>query len=403
MQMSRLQGLVVRACPLCALVPPHPPPLCSMPSHSRHTFQRCSLQKRRNTDQRAAVQACHLEAVTVSGYWRLPAAPPGARLAVHNHCWSAVKLEGRWRLLDATAAAAARGHAPFFVAPEQFRVTHLPLNAPWSLTRDYMAKDAFFAQPWLSCAFLSKGGRLLSHGIEAVTALPAPAAGGPLPIAALEFAVPPGYRCAACQPLVVHRVAERCCFHHIVSHSLRAQHAAYNNTCLLHYTRFAAQRQSWHTIGSRVKVCLTFAPRCRLAHRVLDSAGALLYDPALPPWAYHATARAACGHAYQDEVPGAAGATPVATPGGALACRRARVAVALPAPGRYVHVVYLVRDVKDAVAVEVVGGPRLELVLEERELALRIAVRARRGAAACCGTRAAGMMVFLCACDACRL
>jgi hypothetical protein len=141
-------------------------------------------------------KACHLEAVTVSGYWRTDALFPGATLGVHNHCWNAVKVNGKWRLLDCTHAAMEGGHVAFFSAPHHFRITHQPLNAPWSLMRDYISNDDFFAQPWIRCCFLNAGGRVVTHGLPAVTRLRPPQQGSFLPVATMALAIPPTHSCA---------------------------------------------------------------------------------------------------------------------------------------------------------------------------------------------------------------
>jgi transglutaminase/protease-like cytokinesis protein 3 len=54
-------------------------------------------------------RALHLEAVQLSGFWRdsssMGGLVPGSRLTAHNHSWVAVKVNGRWRLLDCAYAA----------------------------------------------------------------------------------------------------------------------------------------------------------------------------------------------------------------------------------------------------------------------------------------------------------
>lgn len=47
--------------------------------------------------------AVHMEAVQLSGFWKAgghASVGPGDKLAAHNHSWVAVKVNGRWRLLD---------------------------------------------------------------------------------------------------------------------------------------------------------------------------------------------------------------------------------------------------------------------------------------------------------------
>ena len=136
---------------------------------------------------------------------------------VHDHCWVAVKVDGRWRLLDVADATARRGECPFFVAPEHFRLTRLPLNAPWSLLPGFLSESDFFAQPYTAARFLCAGGRVLRGAAAAVMDTPAPKLGQALPVAVLELAVPPGYRCA--QTCVKVYAAGPSCLHGSPGHS----------------------------------------------------------------------------------------------------------------------------------------------------------------------------------------
>lgn len=144
----------------------------------------------------AMAKACHLEAVMVSGYWRHDDSAPGEGMASHNHCWNAVKVNGLWRLVDCAAGARLGGHTAFFTLPEHFRLAYQPLNAPWSLLRDYISNEAFFAQPWARTCFFNHGCRVLSPAtLAAVQQLPPAMQGLPLPAPVLRVAVAPGFRC----------------------------------------------------------------------------------------------------------------------------------------------------------------------------------------------------------------
>jgi hypothetical protein len=140
-------------------------------------------------------KACHLEAVTVSGFWRNEHVWPGAELQAHNHCWNAVKVEGRWRLIDCTEGVLACGHTVFFTDPLHFHVSHQPLNAPWSLLRDYITNADFFHQPWARCAFFNAGCRILTPHLSGAQLLPRPYEGSPLPVMSMSLAIPRKYRC----------------------------------------------------------------------------------------------------------------------------------------------------------------------------------------------------------------
>ena len=294
----------------------------------------------------ALAKACHLEAVAVSGYWRSIALPPGAALAVHNHCWNAVKVQGRWRLLDISQAALERGHVAFFSSPEHYAVTHLPLNAPWLLMRNYLAQAAFFQQPWVCGSFLNAGGRLLNRGLCAVTQLPPPMEGTVLPAQQLTVAVPPGYTCA------VH---------------LRWARTGCAPSCLP-ALRFDQPQRCVHAA-------------CRVTQRLLTPAGEQLLPSAPPEWRRAADARTAAttrGAPLFQHVHASShgGHTPVATPIGELACTAHTLAVALPRPGTYLHEVILHRAVPNAMAVELRGGAcePLALTLTESQVAIRVQV-----------------------------
>ena len=151
----------------------------------------------------AMAKACHLEAVMVPGYWRHDNIAPGQELTAHNHCWNAVKVNGLWRLVDCAAGTRLGGHAAFFTLPEHFRLAYQPLNAPWSLLRNYISNGAFFAQLWARTCFFNLGCRVLSpDALSAVQHLPLPMQGLPLPAPVLCFAVAPGHRCTPPPPAV---------------------------------------------------------------------------------------------------------------------------------------------------------------------------------------------------------
>jgi hypothetical protein len=146
----------------------------------------------------ALAKACHLEAVTVSGFWRHEGLQPGTNLVAHNHCWNAIKVDGLWRLVDCADGARLRGHMPFYTSPEHFRGTYQPLNAPWSLLRNYISDKAFFAQIWASVYFYKAGCRVLEpQNSSSVVHLPAPMEGLPLPAPSMMLAIGPGYTYAA--------------------------------------------------------------------------------------------------------------------------------------------------------------------------------------------------------------
>lgn len=127
---------------------------------------------------------------------------PGMDLIAHNHCWNAIKVDGLWRLVDCADGARLQGHTrSFFTAPDHFRTVYQPLNAPWSLLRDYISDKAFFSQMWASVRFFKSHCRVLEPVPgTAVVNLPAPMEGLPLPVQFLTLAIAPGYTYAIFVP-----------------------------------------------------------------------------------------------------------------------------------------------------------------------------------------------------------
>lgn len=103
--------------------------------------------------------------------------------------------------MDCADGARLRGHTAFFTSPEHFRAAYQPLNAPWSLLRNYISDADFFAQSWASARFYNSGCRILEPNLSlAVVQLPAPMEGLPLPAPSMLLAIGPGYTYAAAAP-----------------------------------------------------------------------------------------------------------------------------------------------------------------------------------------------------------
>ncbi|GLI64974.1 hypothetical protein VaNZ11_008382 [Volvox africanus] len=135
-------------------------------------------------------RACELDAVTIPGYWKHAALAPGERVHAHNHCWAGVKVNGRWRLVDPTAAALAGGHCPFYIPPEAFIYSYWPLEAAWQLLPEPLSQEVWWALPYASLAFFAEGCQLGDARLEAVNLLPAAREGGVLPAFQLNMAAP---------------------------------------------------------------------------------------------------------------------------------------------------------------------------------------------------------------------
>ncbi|HZT42620.1 MAG TPA: transglutaminase domain-containing protein [Chthonomonadaceae bacterium] len=133
-------------------------------------------------------RAAGLEAVVLSGYGRgagyvAGAAYPHARFTrrsgastgvLANHAWNAVKIDGRWQLLDCTWGAGGafagtgiftRRFEPFFflTPPDQFLYTHLPSDPKWQLLDPPVSTAHHERLPYLRAAFFTNGLTLDSH------------------------------------------------------------------------------------------------------------------------------------------------------------------------------------------------------------------------------------------------
>ncbi|KAF8063013.1 hypothetical protein HT031_003852 [Scenedesmus sp. PABB004] len=142
----------------------------------------------------ALARACGLEAAQLHGWWKAGGAagvPPGGRLAAHNHAWAAVKVGGRWRLLDPVAGMLGSGQ-PFFTAPEAFIHSHLPLESCWQLLPSPLSAEAWWQLPEAAPALFAAGGALLDGHLRARTELPPPREGQALPGLMIPLAAPDG-------------------------------------------------------------------------------------------------------------------------------------------------------------------------------------------------------------------
>jgi len=89
-----------------------------------------------------------------------------------DHAWNAVKVNGKWRLLDVTWAAGHRGPSGFekqfsgwffFPKPEYFVQSHLPSNPRWQFVDPPWSKQRFDSLPHTWAAFFELGLALGSH------------------------------------------------------------------------------------------------------------------------------------------------------------------------------------------------------------------------------------------------
>jgi hypothetical protein len=112
-------------------------------------------------------KAAGLEIVYVTGDARTTGNP----LVGEAHAWNAVKIEGRWYLMDATWDAGfpdgnefkKQYRSDYFLTPPAvFGVSHFPDNPKWQLMDNPVSRGDFFRRPMMSPAFYADGFELLS-------------------------------------------------------------------------------------------------------------------------------------------------------------------------------------------------------------------------------------------------
>lgn len=127
----------------------------------------------------ALAASAGLESVHVSGYAKGTGYLPGEPFTGPNHAWNAVRIEGRWQLVDCTWGAGnldeegkyERVFEPYYFMPppEEFLFTHFPLEQRWQLVDSPITLEQFIERPLLKTAFFTCGLRLLSHRYAIVT------------------------------------------------------------------------------------------------------------------------------------------------------------------------------------------------------------------------------------------
>jgi len=120
-------------------------------------------------------QAAGLEAATVPGYAKGLGYEAGDVLEGRpsNHAWNAVRIAGQWKLLDCTWGAGAvdtdgeyhqRFEPHYFCTPpEEFLLTHFPLDDKWQLVKKSISLADFEKFPYVKPAFFRCGLTLKSH------------------------------------------------------------------------------------------------------------------------------------------------------------------------------------------------------------------------------------------------
>lgn len=112
-----------------------------------------------------------LEAVTISGYSKGYGYSPGMHFTEPaDHAWNAVKIEGKWHLIDSTWGAGKVDKDGkynkefddyyFLTSPEKFIFDHLPEDPHWQLLDEPISKEEFEDLVCLEPAFFDLGIRL---------------------------------------------------------------------------------------------------------------------------------------------------------------------------------------------------------------------------------------------------
>lgn len=106
----------------------------------------------------------------ISGFAKGYSYQPGDHFTESNHAWNAVKIDGKWRLMDVTWAhgygvtkngklCSVNKFEPYWfdVNPREFLFTHLPEQSKWQLVPAPIGIKLYENLPWLNEAFFKFG------------------------------------------------------------------------------------------------------------------------------------------------------------------------------------------------------------------------------------------------------
>lgn len=112
-----------------------------------------------------------IEAAVITGYVRIDSREIGKPSNSPNHAWNAVKIDGKWLILDATWAAGSiynnnwirKFNDYFFDMPkDKMFKTHFPSDTIWVLRFGRITLEEFYNQPIYSSTFLDLKTTLIS-------------------------------------------------------------------------------------------------------------------------------------------------------------------------------------------------------------------------------------------------
>lgn len=102
----------------------------------------------------------------------------GGQIAGGGHAWNAARIDGGWKLFDATWDAGHVDGATFvrkyktaylFPPPDVMGMSHFPDDPAWQLRSDPISRGDFVRQPMMRAAFYAQGFRLLDPRRSQVT------------------------------------------------------------------------------------------------------------------------------------------------------------------------------------------------------------------------------------------
>lgn len=109
----------------------------------------------------------NLEVKKIRGYAKGYGYRPGEKFRSTNHSWNAIKIDGKWHLLDVTWGAGhvtggkkfIKSFEPFYflTPPDQFIFSHLPVDSAWQLLENPITLQEYENQAYLRPSFFKLG------------------------------------------------------------------------------------------------------------------------------------------------------------------------------------------------------------------------------------------------------